>query len=113
MNDLFSSWAIVELMGHRRVVGKAEEVEIAGGKLLRVDVPEVDGKQAYSQFYGAGSIYCLSPVTEEVAMQFLTRGRSEPWFAWEMPRQIETQEPETEPGQEYDPDDEGDDEMRF
>lgn len=34
-------WAILELFGHARIAGRISEQEFAGGKLVRVDVPEV------------------------------------------------------------------------
>lgn len=39
-NEPFASWAVLELMGHRQLVGYLQEVEIAGGKMFRIDVPE-------------------------------------------------------------------------
>lgn len=39
-DSLFEGWAIVELMGHRRLAGWVSEVEIAGAPMLRLDVPE-------------------------------------------------------------------------
>ncbi len=60
------TWAILEIMGRHRVAGKISEAVIAGVKLLRVDVPAVDGDPAMTQFYGAQAIYCLTPVSEEL-----------------------------------------------
>lgn len=37
---VFEGWAIVELMGHRRLGGYVHEVELAGAAMLRIDVPE-------------------------------------------------------------------------
>jgi hypothetical protein len=37
----FESWAIVELMGHRRLGGYVRAVELAGAAMLRIDVPEL------------------------------------------------------------------------
>lgn len=62
----FTGWAILELMGHRKRPGFVEEVEIAGGKLLRVDI-HGEGEEIVTEFYGAGAIYCLRPVSEEIA----------------------------------------------
>ncbi len=67
MSASFSGWAILELMGHRQRPGFVEEVELAGGKLLRVDIPAADGSVMASELYGCAAIYCLRPVTEEVA----------------------------------------------
>jgi hypothetical protein len=36
----YEGWAIVELMGHRRLAGWVQEVELAGAPMLRLDVPE-------------------------------------------------------------------------
>lgn len=108
MAETFASWAVVELMGHRRIVGKCEEVEMCGSKLLRVDVPRLDGQAAFSQFYGGNAIYCMTPVTEEVAMAMLQRTRPEPWFAYEMPRAIE--KPDDNP---FTPPDDDEDEQPF
>lgn len=37
-----NEWAIVEVMGHRRYAGQAEEVTVAGAPMLRVNVPTVE-----------------------------------------------------------------------
>lgn len=63
----FRGWAILELMGHRRRPGYVEEVEIAGGKMLRVDIHGEDGT-VVTEFYGCASIYALRPVSEEIAL---------------------------------------------
>lgn len=62
----FASWAILELMGHRVRPGYVEEVKIAGGKMLRVDIHGADGVVA-TEFYGVASVYSLRPVSEEIA----------------------------------------------
>lgn len=62
----FKGWAILELMGHRKRPGLVEEVEIAGGKMLRVDI-HGEGDDVVTEFYGASAIYCLRPVAEEIA----------------------------------------------
>ena len=63
----FEGWAIVEVMGHRTRPGFVTEVEVAGGKLLRVDIPTVDGD--VTEFYGTASIYSLRPCSEEIARE--------------------------------------------
>lgn len=62
---LFESWAIVEVLGHRTRPGFVREVEIAGGKMLRVDIPTPDGD--VTEFYSSASIYSLRPCSEEIA----------------------------------------------
>jgi hypothetical protein len=80
----FKGWAVLELMGHRRRAGMVEEVEIAGGKLLRIDIPVLgkvhqdnvnDGPPVsgvepggfVTEFYGCSAVYALRPVSEDIA----------------------------------------------
>lgn len=62
----FESWAILELMGHRKRPGFVREVEIAGGKMLRVDIHGAND-EVVTEFYGVTSVYALRPVSEEIA----------------------------------------------
>jgi len=82
--NAFQGWAIVELMGHRRLAGYCSQAEMYGAALLRVDVPAKEGLSA-TQFYGGGSIYCLTPTTEETARAFATRNQPAPVQRWELP----------------------------
>lgn len=72
-------WGIAEVMGHRKFAGHITEQVIGGAALVRVDVPEVVVQTgygdpptfktvpSYSKLVGVGSIYCITPTTEEVA----------------------------------------------
>jgi len=62
----FNGWAILELMGHRQRAGLVEEVEIAGGKMLRIDIHGADDVVA-TEFYGCSAVYSLRPVSEDIA----------------------------------------------
>ncbi len=56
-------YAIVEVLGHRRLVGEVREVERYGTKMLRIDVP-IGGdfeKGVNTQFYGGASIFSETP----------------------------------------------------
>ena len=67
----YEGWAIVELMGHRTFGGRVSEVEMFGGKLLRLDVYRTEDVAAeLTQFYGASAIYCITPTTEQKAREF-------------------------------------------
>lgn len=90
----FQGWAILELMGHRRLAGYVQEVEIAGQGMLRLDVPgyihtEPTGEQeergGATQFYSPGALYCLTPTTEAIARQLAEKSRPEPVTRWELP----------------------------
>lgn len=66
--DLFETWAVVEMMGHRRVIGKVSETTIAGAGMLRVLVYEGDAEEPVAeQLLPPSSLYCLTPVPETVA----------------------------------------------
>jgi len=67
MNTPFESWAILELMGHRRLGGKVTEVELFGAKMCRIDIPQPNDTPEFTQYYGGGAIYCMTPCSEETA----------------------------------------------
>jgi hypothetical protein len=66
-NEPFRSWAIVEIFGHERIAGEVSEQTIGGGTFIRVDVPAVNGQQAFTRFYGDKAIYSIQPVSEDIA----------------------------------------------
>jgi hypothetical protein len=65
--DTFDAWVVVHLFGRHTVAGKASEQKIAGKDFLRIDVPEVDGRQARTVLYSPDAVYDLEPVDEETA----------------------------------------------
>jgi hypothetical protein len=67
----YEGWAILELMGHRQRVGMIREVEMFGGKLLRIDIPTESGD--VTEFYGCSSIYAMRPLVEELARDYAKR----------------------------------------
>lgn len=59
----FEGWCVLELMGHRKLAGYVQQVEVAGTGMLRIDVPAAmscaecrDGKEAVSEA-GPGLVY--------------------------------------------------------
>lgn len=88
-------WAIVEIFGHRRHVGKAREEEKFGAKMLRIDVPKIvsagseleivgDKTSANivpasptvtwsSHFYGGSSIFSYTLTDERTVMRHAER----------------------------------------
>ncbi len=69
--DGFAEWAIVELMGHRRLAGYLREVEIAGRGFLRLDIP----------------------TSEDTARRVAALSQPAPVQRWELPAAVE---PDTE-----------------
>ena len=82
MEKQFEEWAILELMGHRRLAGKVTEAAIGGGSFIRIDMPMKDGSNS-TQFYSPGSIYCITPTTEEIARTMSMAYQPEPVNPWE------------------------------
>ena len=85
MNDPYSGWAIVEIMGHRKFGAFVTEQDVAGARLLRCDIPATGDQPAYSQFYGGAAIFCLTPTTEELARAVAVRATA-PVSIWELPQ---------------------------
>lgn len=81
----FDDWAILELMGHRRLGGKVRAATIAGAPFIRIDVPSADGKKTATQFYSPASVYCLTPTTEDVARALAQREQPSPVHRFELP----------------------------
>lgn len=84
----FDCWAIVELMGHLKLAGHVSEQNVAGAALLRVDVPPANGLAEFTRFFGAGSIYSLTPVSEEVARAVASTLNAAPISVYELPESI-------------------------
>lgn len=84
----FDQWALLEIMGHKRFAGRVSEQSIGGSSFIRIDVPEVDGREAYTKIFGASTIYCITPVTERVARGLAAKMRGEPIKAWDLPEEL-------------------------
>jgi len=83
--ETFEEWAILELMGHRRLAGRLSEQQIGGASFLRIDVFVGKAKKALaSQFYSPSAVYCITPTTETIARQLAEREQPEPVTAWEL-----------------------------
>lgn len=65
-SEAFAGWAIVELMGHRIRAGEVKEVEMAGAKMLRVDI-HCDDAAVLTEYYSPSALYSLRPCSEEIA----------------------------------------------
>lgn len=79
----YEGWAIVELMGHRRLAGHVSEAVQYGAPMLRLDVPGQDGLIA-TQFYGGAALYCVTPTTEEIARAVASTSSPAPVQRWEL-----------------------------
>ena len=84
--DKFETWALIELFGHQRIVGKVSEAAIGGCSFLRVDVPASETEAAYTKFYGNGAVYAMTPIAEGLAMQLLKKISPEPVHQYDFPQ---------------------------
>lgn len=82
--EAFGQWAVLELMGHRRLTGYVTEQQVAGVGFIRIDVPGDDDTPPATQLYSPSAVYCITPTTEEVARNFARRARPEPIHVWEL-----------------------------
>lgn len=80
-------WAIVEIMGHKRYAGHVAEQVIGGASFVRVDVPKNGERAAFSKLFGAASIYCITPVSEEAARVAAGRLNEQPLSEWDLPQE--------------------------
>lgn len=78
------AWAIVELMGHRRLAGEVSQSTMFGVPLLRIDIPAVGDLPANTQMYGASAVYCVSIVDEAVARAAAQSLQASPIAAFNM-----------------------------
>lgn len=97
----FEGWAILELMGHRKLAGYVREQTVAGAGFIRIDVPnpraapvevvaggeKLKGPPEFiaTQLYSPGALYCLTPCAEDVARRLAAAYQPEPVTRWELP----------------------------
>jgi len=84
--ERFKGWAILELMGHRRLGGFVSEDELAGAGMLRIDIPKSEGEGfTCSQYYSPAAMYALTLVSEEIARAVAKSNQPQPAHSWELP----------------------------
>ncbi|MDP2235006.1 MAG: hypothetical protein Q8R90_00755 [Bacteroidales bacterium] len=84
MTEQFKTWALVELFGHSRIAGEVSEQTIAGGAMVRIDVPETETSPAFTRIVNVSAIYAINPMTEEMAMILAGQLNVKPIQAWDI-----------------------------
>ena len=108
-NQKFETWAVIELFGHQQLAGLVTEASIGGCSFVRVDVPEVNGRPAFTKFYGNGAIYSMTPVGEAEARMALANIMPRPVSVYLIPERIaRAGTPEEGAELDYEKDDYGD-----
>ncbi|WP_436716584.1 hypothetical protein U8335_04005 [Roseiconus lacunae] len=82
----FDEWAIVDVMGHQRYIGKVTEQTVAGKGFVRVDVPAVDDRPGFTKLIGPASVHSISPVDESIARKMCETTRQTPIESYQLPR---------------------------
>lgn len=80
------TYAVVEMLGHRKIIGVIEKSDYSPGNLIRVDVLNAEGEIDRTEHIGTGSIYCLTEVSEEAAKLSAKSNFSKPSIAWDIPQ---------------------------
>lgn len=110
--DTFEGWAVVELMGHRKLAGYVTTSIALGAPMLRLDIPATLAGPAATQFYSPSALYCLTPTTEQTAVALAGSRRPKPVSHWEL-KVLDQPRPHTPPRPEdnddYDDNDPDDD----
>lgn len=96
--EKFESWAVLEIMGHQTYAGLLSEEVIGGQSFVRIDVPAIGDDAAFTKLFGSGSIYCITPTSEEFARAVASRHKAKPVHLYmpELypPRQLTAAEPD-------------------
>lgn len=80
MSASYEGPAVLEIMGHQRLIGRVSKGEVGGVPLMRIDVVQHDGTEE-ARYYGAGAIYCVTPVPEDELQKEIDRRRAEAQLA--------------------------------
>lgn len=89
MTEQFKTWALVELFGHTRVAGEVSEQTIAGGAMVRIDVPETDSSPAFSRIVNVNAIYAINPMSEEMVRSIAGQLNVKPIQSWDIREYVE------------------------
>lgn len=72
--ETFTGWGRLELLGHRQSVGWVETVRLAGATVFKVSRPGIPMETPdQPEFYGVGSLYCLTGLTEAEVRSYFAR----------------------------------------
>lgn len=85
----FAHWCVLEIMGHQRFAGYLTEITIAGTPMLQLTVPEYRDQPEFTRIFGGGSVYSISPCTEELARGMIPRLRQTPISIFDLPSGVQ------------------------
>lgn len=88
--EFSGTWAIVELLGRIRMAGFVTEAKLFGGAVGRINIPI--GEATMTQYFGGGSLFRLTPVTEEMARSVAKHNEPRPIHVYEIPQLADPQQ---------------------
>jgi len=112
--EKFETWGLLELFGHQRLAGHISDQTIGGVHFIRIDVPAVEGAEAYTRYFTQGAIYGMTPTSEQIARGLAQRLRATPISRYDLPA-LEAPKQPVESALVHEDDDyeDSDDEPRF
>jgi hypothetical protein len=81
-------WCVVELMGHTVIAGQVTDQPMFGKSMLRIDHPETERRQAFTQYISPEALYRVTPVTESVAREIAAKNDARPAVLYNLEFQL-------------------------
>lgn len=81
----FSTWAIVEIMGHQTYAGHISEETIAGQAFLRIDIPATEEQEPFTKLFSPSAVYGITPTTEAIARAMAQQYEKRPIGLYDLP----------------------------
>ena len=75
----FDGWGVLELMGHVRLAGYVEAVDVQHITFIRVDIPETPNGKPATKYFSPRSVFSVSPCDESEARQVAAEEAESPW----------------------------------
>jgi hypothetical protein len=77
------AWALVELFGHQRIVGKVTVDPVDFPGMVRVDVPDLlkNGtveRPGFTRYFGRSALYSVTPISEDSVRELLPHVNGHP-----------------------------------
>jgi hypothetical protein len=98
-------WAVIEVMGHKRLAGAVREETLAGQVMLRVDVPATTRTSAFTRYLAGAAVFSLTPVDEDMAKRVAEQIDEPPVERWRVRQAFPVDDDYDEPSDEEDRDD--------
>jgi len=80
-------WALVELFGHQQIAGYVSSQTVGGQSFVRVDVPATSQQAKWSKLFGAGAIYGITPMAQDLVERKAEVLQVAPLSAWDLPEE--------------------------